>query len=112
MDVLSLNFPDGSFDAAYSMNSLLHVPSSHFVDSLHAIRRLLRPGALFYLGQYGGKSFEGVLPDDWHSPPRFFSFREDNQMRDSVEGLFELVDFHVLTEGMHFQSVTLRVPAG
>jgi SAM-dependent methyltransferase len=108
MDVMSLDFPDGTFDAAYALNSMLHVPTRDFPDALRSIHRTLQPGGLLYLGQYGGEVFEGVLPDDWHDPPRFFSFRSDEQVLEAIGPLFEVVDFHIRDAGRRFQSLTLR----
>lgn len=112
MDVLHLDLPQGSFDAAYAMNSLLHVPNSDFQGALAAIRRTLKPGALFYLGVYGGQEpFEGILDSDWHVPPRFFSFRTDRQLLAEVEPFFQVEDFHVVQDDGHFQALTLRTLA-
>jgi SAM-dependent methyltransferase len=109
MDVLHLQLPVAAFDAAYAMNSLLHVPNSDLADALAAIRRPLKAGALFYLGLYGGpEPFEGVLPSDWHAPPRFFSFRTDSQLLAEVERQFVVEDFHVVKDGQYFQALTLR----
>jgi SAM-dependent methyltransferase len=112
MDVLHLDLRHGSFDAAYAMNSLLHVPNSDLQSALAAIRRTLKPAALFYLGVYGGQEpFEGILESDWHVPPRFFSFRTDGQLIAEVETCFLVEDFHVVEEDGHFQALTLRAPA-
>jgi SAM-dependent methyltransferase len=109
MDVLHLELPAGSFDAAYAMNSLLHVPNSDLADALTRVSRSLKPGALFYLGLYGGEEpFEGILSADWHVPARFFSFRTDIQLLAVVEPLFEIEDFHVVEDDRHFQALTLR----
>jgi|SRR6185369_7092823 len=108
MDVLHLQLP-GAFDAAYAMNSLLHVPNSDLPDALIAIRRSLKPDALFYLGLYGGaEPFEGVLESDWHVPPRFFSFRTDDQLLAQVEPVFSVEEFHVVQDDGYFQALTLR----
>jgi SAM-dependent methyltransferase len=114
-DFLHLGVPPASFDAVHAMNCLLHVPSADLPEVLEAIRDVLVPGGLFFLGTYGGESFEGPSPDDWHDPPRFFSFRTDAQMEGFVRACLEIVDFHVVVEGgteggMYFQSFTLRRP--
>jgi SAM-dependent methyltransferase len=112
MDVLHLDLRQGSFDAGYAMNSLLHVPNSDLQGALAAIRRTLKPGALFYLGVYGDhESFEGVLESDWHVPARFFSLRTDGQLIAEVETFFLVEDFHVVEGDQHFQALTLRAPA-
>jgi SAM-dependent methyltransferase len=108
MDVLQLDLPPGSFDAVYSMNCLLHVPSADLPAVLRAIRGVLRPGGLCYLGSYGGAGDEGVWPQDWHDPPRFFSWRTDEQIQEYARESFAIVDFHVVVEAdHHFQSLTL-----
>jgi SAM-dependent methyltransferase len=112
MDFLHLDFPPESFDAVYAMNCLLHVPNADLPRVLSAIADLLRPGGLFFLGVYGGKSGEGVADWDSHDPPRFFSWRSDEQIQAYASRAFELVDFHVVGEDDYrFQSLTLRRPA-
>jgi SAM-dependent methyltransferase len=111
-DFLSLGLPAGSFDAVYAMNCLLHVPNADLPAVLRALRFVLRPGGLLYIGVYGGLAGEGIAEDDWHTPPRFFSWRTDEQLTAAVSPLFEIVDFHVidLGNGDRFQSMTLRRP--
>jgi SAM-dependent methyltransferase len=111
MEFLNLGFPSGSFDSGYAFNCLLHVPNADLPAVLTGIRSVLAPSALLYMGMYGGEEFEGILPDDWHSPPRFFSFRSDEQLLQLISPYFELVDFHVVSEErVYFQALTLRVP--
>jgi SAM-dependent methyltransferase len=123
MDFLALDFPDGSFDAVWALNCLLHVPNADLPGALREIHRVLEPDGLFYLGVYGGDIVaEGVSPEDPHDPPRFFSFRSDEQMKAAIEPLFDIVDFHIVTgeraagsglaagdaANYRFQSFTLR----
>ncbi|SBT49801.1 class I SAM-dependent methyltransferase [Micromonospora auratinigra] len=114
MDFLRLDFPARSFDAVFALNCLLHVPDDDLPAVLAAIRAVLRPGGLFFLGVYGGKeSTEGTLDDDRHEPPRFFSFRSDERLLGFVTAAsFEVVDFHPVdvSHGHRFQSLTLRRP--
>ncbi|WP_152690961.1 class I SAM-dependent methyltransferase [Jiangella alkaliphila] len=109
MDVLAPDLPPESFDAAYSLNCLLHVPNADLPTALASVRTLLRPGGLFFLGVYGGDGSEGVHENDRHDPPRFFSWRTDEQLLAYAGEHFEVVDFHVLDGDSHpFQSLTLR----
>jgi SAM-dependent methyltransferase len=108
-DLLNLGLPPGSFDAVYSMNCFLHVPNAELPDALKAIHQVLRPGGLFFLGVYGGDFFEGDALEDWHVPPRFFSFRTDEQMLAFTSNCFDVLDFHVVgSQDRHFQSPALR----
>ena len=69
MDFLHLNFPVGSFDTVFAMNCLLHVPNHDLPAVLAAVRTVLRPGGLFFVGVYGGnESAEGPIDDDEHVP--------------------------------------------
>jgi SAM-dependent methyltransferase len=109
MDFLHLGFPPDSFDAVYALNCLLHVPNADLPAVLEAIRTVLRPGGMFFLGVYGGPGTEGVAEDDVHDPPRFFSWRTDEQIEEFALRSFEIVDFHVIDVGeLRFQSLTLR----
>lgn len=117
MDVLHLDFPDASFDAAWTMNALLHVPSASFAGAIAEIARVVRPDGLLYLGVHAGeRPSEGILTDDQHDPKRFFCFRSDEDLTSAVRRSFEIVDFHALhLDAMRgrdgrwrFQSVTAR----
>ncbi|GAB3834252.1 hypothetical protein GCM10027610_029570 [Dactylosporangium cerinum] len=113
MDFLQLDVPPGSFDAVYTMNCLLHVPNHDLPTVLAAIRAVLRPGGLFFLGVYGGtESAEGAVDNDEYVPPRFFSWRTDEQLLGFASAWFDVVDFHIVGEGRghRFQSLTLRRP--
>jgi SAM-dependent methyltransferase len=114
MDFLHLDFPAGSFDAVFALNCLLHVPNHDLPAVLAAVRAVLRPGGLFFVGVYGGnESAEGHLDDDEHKPPRFFSWRTDEQLLSFATGArFDVVDFHPVDtgRGYRFQSLTLHRP--
>ena len=112
MDFLHLDFPEQSFDAVYALNCLLHVPNADLPQVLAAIRALLRPGGWLFVGLYGGNGGEGISRRDLHEPPRFFSWRTDEQIRQFAARYFTVFDFHVIKPGeFHFQSLTLRRPA-
>ncbi len=111
MDFLHLDFAPASFDAVYALNCLLHVPNADMPAVLSAIRGVLRPRGLFWIGVYGGVEREGPLENDKHVPPRFFALRTDDQIRRCVRSYFEIVDFHVVRlepRSWDFQSLTLR----
>jgi SAM-dependent methyltransferase len=113
MDVLHLDFPPGWFDAAYSLNCLLHMPDADLPAALESIAAVLRPGGLFFLGVYGADvSRQGPDDPNDYQPPRFFSFRTDDQIEGFARRCFGIEDFHrvPLGAGEHFQSLTLRRP--
>lgn len=110
-DFLNLGFPAESFDAVYTMNSLLHVPSADLTAVFAAIRQVLRPGGLFYAGMWAGGGAQGQLDNDDHDPPRYFCWRTDAELREAAATWFEIVQFDVLRPGKYpFQSLTARRP--
>jgi len=110
-DFLHLDLPESSFDAAYALNCLLHVPNADLPAVLESIRDVLRPGGLFFVAVYGGEGTEGPHETDNLVPPRFFSLRTDEQIRQYAEAAFEIEDFHVIDwDDNHTQVLILRRP--
>ena len=113
MDFSHLDFPDETFDAVFAMNCLLHVPHAEFGRVLESVRRVMKPGGLFFLGQYGGRDEESVYANDHYEPKRFFAFWTNEQMEEEVEKVFRVDSFKVITlddarEELHYQALVLR----
>jgi ubiquinone/menaquinone biosynthesis C-methylase UbiE len=113
MDFGAMTFPAASFDAAFAMNRLLHVPRAELDMVLRSIHDVIVPSGLFYWGQYGGHEYEGVYADDDYEPKRFFSRLTDEQIQRYAQRAFEIVDFHTITfdrPGWSYQALILRLP--
>ena len=112
MDFGALDFPAGSFDAVYALNSLLHLPKAELSAALWGIHTILAADGLFFLGVYGGFNHEGAWADDSHEPQRFFSFFTDAHLRQTVAEVFDVVSFTPIqldeARDLHFQSLMLR----
>jgi SAM-dependent methyltransferase len=112
MDMNNMFFPDNSFDAAYSLNSLLHLSKVELPGVLKAIHYILRSGGLFYMGVYGGNDFEGFRENDVTVPPRFFSYYTDDHILEVVGEIFDILDFRRVQyredASHHFQSLFLK----
>lgn len=52
-DLTAPPFPPRSFDAAWSMSTLMHVPATDTARALAAMTAVLRPGAPFLVGLWG-----------------------------------------------------------
>jgi SAM-dependent methyltransferase len=118
MDFWGLKFRAESFDAVYAMNCLLHVPSTDFLGILRHICQFIKPGGLFFLGQYGGGDQEGVVEGDNQDPPRFYRLYNDERIFSIVSQVFEVIDFEPIDFGSsdqtrrHFQALTLSRAGG
>lgn len=112
MDMLDIKFPDNSFDAIFSLNSLLHLTKVEFPIVMSKINSLLKPHGVVYLGIYGGHDFEGIYEDDFYRPKRFFSFFTDEQLKLQVSKFLNIISFdRIIVEKnnhLHFQSIILR----
>jgi SAM-dependent methyltransferase len=111
-DVCDIRLPAASFDAAYALNCLLHLPKAEFPLALDNIKRVLKPGGLFYLGLYGGMDSEGVYADDTYQPKRFFSFWTNEGLKEAVGRVFFILRFKQVDLGetgdLMFQGLILR----
>ncbi|MFC1991307.1 class I SAM-dependent methyltransferase [Chloroflexota bacterium] len=116
MDMTDLQFPDNSFDAVFSLNSLLHLTGTELPAVLQRISEIMKPRGLFYLGIFGGYDFEGVRENDIYTPKRFYSYYSDDNIRQIVTGVFDLLSFsHPADDeyqSLHFHSMTLRKKDG
>ena len=120
MDVLHLDFAPASFDAAYALNSLLHVPRADMPTALASVREVLRPGGLFYMGVYGGTDGEGIYEGDHYEPKRFFSRYTDEGLQALARRFFTVVTFcrteldgqgDIHHQGLILRRATLERPA-
>jgi SAM-dependent methyltransferase len=111
MEINNLKFEPESFDNIWSLNTILHIPSSEINKTLESISNILSKDGIFYLGSYGGKRFEGIYENDRYTPKRFFSFYTDQQLISIVEKYFKIINFEsreVPKRIMKFQSMILR----
>ena len=112
MDMADIQFPAGSFDAVYSMNSLLHLTKAEFPQVLRNIDRLLKTEGLVFIGIYGGRDHEGVWENDSYHPKRFFSFFTDEHLKQEATRVFEVISFESIhpqpEDDLDFQWLMLR----
>jgi len=114
-DMFDLSFPAESFDAAWAMNCIHHIPSDDLPAVLAGIADILRPSALFYAAVWGGRDIEGMYENDFYQPARFFAIRSDESLRAALETAFVVESFETFLpdeqkddDGLHMQSFLLR----
>jgi len=112
MDMTDIDFPENSFDAVYSMNSLLHLAKDELSEVLLRINTLLRVDGLVYIGMHGGYDFEGIWEKDSYTPNRFFSFFTDEHLQQEISKVFDILTFNRVNyesvNQLHFQSLILK----
>jgi SAM-dependent methyltransferase len=110
--VLDLPFGDRSFDAAWTMSTLLHVADADFDAAMSEIVRVVDSGAPVGIGLWGGPDSEGPNERDTIQPPRFFSIRSDERLQTMVRAHGDVERFDTWTEpgtdDLHYQFLVLR----
>lgn len=91
--VRALPFATATFDAVWSMSTLMHVPNAAIAAALTEVRRVLRPGAPAAIGVWGGTNVEAHHDADAFDPPRLFSRRSDQRWRDLLSILGDVEEF-------------------
>lgn len=113
--VLDLPFDDASFDAGWTMSTLLHVADEDLDSALTEIVRVLRPNAPLAIGLWGDQAGGERSWDDStdFGPPRFFSIRTDDLLREALQrhGTLEQWLTWQGSGSMHYQWAILRTPS-
>ena len=110
LDCYDLDEIDGTFDAVYTMNCLLHIPKRDFDQVLDLISGRLNEDGLVYLGLWGDENFEGIWEKDRYEPKRFFSFWKAEALLEVLQRFFRLEYYRRLEphEGRIFNSLIVR----
>lgn len=103
--VHAMPFPPRSFDAGWTMSTLVHVPDDQFDAALDAIADRLVDGAPLAVGLWGGVDHEGPNERDEIEPRRFFSTRSHHRARAMLGrvGRVERFDTWARTEAARWQ---------
>lgn len=103
-----LPFAVDSFDAVWSMSTLMHLPGLGLQLALQEIARVTRAGGLVGIGVWGHLSDR-----EWTSPDgRFFQQRTDETLRRELSQLGEVTTFETwdwADDGGHYQWATVVV---
>lgn len=111
--VLDLPFADATFDAGWTMSTLLHVADADLDAALAELVRVLRPAAPLAVGLWGGRDLEeGPHGESTYGPARFFSFRSDEKVRAALgrHGTIERWETSEGSADLHYQYALLRTP--
>lgn len=99
---VDLPFADDSFDAAWSMSTLMHLPADGLAQALSELRRVVRSGCTVEIGVWGHRiPGERTRPDG-----RYFRHRSDEQLQEELRVLGPVVAFDTWkwdAEGKHYQ---------
>lgn len=103
-----LPFEDDSFDAAWTMSTLMHLDGDGFDRAVAELGRVVRPGGLVAVGVWGSDPARRRI--DEHG--RLFVQRSDQQVQQALSVIGEIAKFEsgrYYDDGEHYQFVTLTV---
>ncbi len=108
----ALPFPDGSFDALWTMSTFVHVPHDRFDDAITELLRVVTPGGPLAIGTWGGREYEGISEFGELRPYRFFSLAAHDRWRSMLERRGDLEHFETFPPnqlgGWEYQYAVLR----
>lgn len=93
-DLEDMRFEDNSFDGVWSCASILHVPKAKIPDVFIEIKRILKPGGLFFIGVKEGEGEKLFVSESYPESKRLFSYFREDEMRQ----LLLDADFEILKE--------------
>ena len=105
----NLPFADDSFDAAWSMSTLMHLPGSGLDQAIGELGRVVKPGGPVEIGVWGHTSNREWTKADG----RYFKHRSDEELQETLRALGDVVAFETwdwFDDGGHYQFA--RVVAG
>jgi ubiquinone/menaquinone biosynthesis C-methylase UbiE len=109
-----LPFHDDSFDAAFAMNTMLHMPDVVLHTAMEEMVRVVPPASPLGIGLWGGVDLETTHRDDRFEPRRRYWYRSDESLRNLLapHGVIE----HFRTwegsiDDLHYQFCIIRTPA-
>jgi SAM-dependent methyltransferase len=104
MDILDLQFEDGSFGGVWANAVLLHLMRDDAMSALKEIYRVLRPGGVVYITVKKGAGHSTEWDKRLNDARRLFVFYEQKEM----EKLLQDVGFVVLTVESLTQNNTIK----
>lgn len=105
-------FRAGSFDAGWSMSTLMHLPEAEVPAALDAMTTPLRPGAPLLIGLWGGDQPDVIDESGIDGQRRLFNLRSFDRNRELVEAcgpVEQASQWDVIEQGWHYQVFQLRV---
>lgn len=105
---LALPFATDSFDAGWSMSTLMHLPGDGMTTALAELTRVVRADGLLEIGVWGHEADR-----EWTDPHgRYFRHRTDTALQDHLCAVGRLVAFETwdwLDDGGHYQWARVQV---
>jgi SAM-dependent methyltransferase len=102
--ILALPFEDASFDAAWTMSTLVHVANTEVAAALSELNRVPFPGGLAAIGVWASAEdvdIERTYENEAIGMTRFFSLRTDASLRQLLASLGDLESFESWTPDLN-----------
>lgn len=105
---IDLPFSDRSFDAGWTMSTLMHLPGDDIKLALAELARVIRPGGLLEIGVWGADEPRVRIDDDG----RYFRSRTDHQLRELLSAIGDVEAFETwsrFADTGHYQWARVKI---
>ncbi|MBT3273011.1 MAG: class I SAM-dependent methyltransferase [Spirochaetales bacterium] len=101
-----------TYDAVFSVNSLLHIPKAEMPTVLRGIHKVMKKNSIFILGLWGGSDIEGIYDSDQYRPKRFFSLLSQMTLLSLLTEVFQIEEYRriVFDNDKFFHKVVMIKP--
>lgn len=109
---LALPYPDGTFEAAWTMSTLMHLAPDDQVRAAAELARVLRPGALLAVGVWGSRTpNERTHTNEFGG--RYFATTDDDHRQAMLSTVGAVERFETWPDDrsdQHYQWAVVRIP--
>jgi 2-polyprenyl-3-methyl-5-hydroxy-6-metoxy-1,4-benzoquinol methylase len=105
MDMTSPDLPEISFDGIYGFACFIHIPRKLADQTLSALRRLLVPGGILFLGMIKSTKVNEYIIPNWcgmDNNPVLFTCYDEAEIESRLKKVgFEHVEFHTISSEVY-----------
>ncbi|QQG38992.1 MAG: class I SAM-dependent methyltransferase [Candidatus Woesearchaeota archaeon] len=91
MDIEELDFPENTFDGVCASASLIHIPKANLEKVLKSIKRVLKPGGLFYVGVQTGDGEKFIDGVKLVRGKRFIVYYQEEELKEKLLKYFGII---------------------
>lgn len=104
-DIESLSLKDDSLDAIWASASLLHVSKQAMPNVLTNLRRMLKPGGIFYISMKKGAGEEFTPDERYGGVKKFWNYVNEEELVNLLEGQgFQILNLETLEKSTAYQT--------
>ncbi len=85
MDILSISYPENTFDGVWVMASLSDIPKANVIKALEGMNKVLKGDGVIYIAVKEGDGEKLIEKKQYENSPRFYSFYRKQELEDYMK---------------------------